>query len=250
MKNKYHNELKILNYITSTDKYKAIFLLTVILCLYGGFALGTSKNNFFDSILVPLQFPIFNVFLFAIIFLNNINTCSIFKNNFPDYVIRLKSKKRYIKTLLRLSTTMFLFHFGLILLFLIMPLLLTTFNDLSIHAYQNYEISNLVFLLFYILRYAIYGTLITIISTLIFINTNSKITIVINGLFLLLLFYFGGIIAYQTNVSLSIWSYFTITLYSTFSLEVFSSVCTLLLLEIIIGILYILTIKNRKLAIT
>ena len=250
MKNKYHNELKIINYITSTDKYKAIFLITVTLCLYGGFVLGASKNNFFDSILVPLQFPIFNVFLFAIIFLNNINTCSIFKNDFSTYIIRLKSKKEYIKVLMRLSAIMFLFHFGLILLFLVMPLLLTTFNNLSTHTYQNYEISNLFFLLFYSLRYVIYGLLITMISTLIFINTNSKITIVVNSLFLLLLFYFGGIIAYQTKISLSIWSYFTITIYSTFNLEVFSSVCVMLLLEIIIGILYIVTIKNRKLAIT
>ena len=117
---------------------------------------------------------------------------------------------------------MFLFHFGLILLFLIMPLLLTTFNDLSIHAYQNYEISNLVFLLFYILRYAIYGTLITIISTLIFINTNSKITIVINGLFLLLLFYFWWNYS-LSNKCFSIYMViFHNTLYSTFSLEVFS----------------------------
>lgn len=249
MKNKYRNELKIINYITTTDRYKVIFWISIIICLYGSIVLGGSSENFFDSLLVPLSFPIFNVFLFALLFLNNINVCSIFKKEFPDYILRLKNKKEYIKTLMRLSATMFLFQFIIILSFILMILLLTTFNNLELYPYLSYNISNFTYMLFYCIRYIIYGILLTIISTLIFVNTNSRVTLVINGIYLLLLFYLGNIISLQTNFSLSIWSYFTITIYSSFSLELASSVFMALILEIIIGILYMISIKNRKIEI-
>lgn len=96
MKNRYRNEIQILNYVTTTEKYKGIFFTSFILSLYGGFVLGGSVDNFFNSILVPFQFSIFNIFLFSLVLLNNINVCSIFKNDFSFYIIRLKNKKEYI----------------------------------------------------------------------------------------------------------------------------------------------------------
>lgn len=246
MKNKYHNELKILNYITTTERYKLIFWLSVILCLYGGFVLGISKQNFFESLLVPLQFPIFNVFFFSIIFLNNINACSVFKNEFPNYILRLKNKKTYIRSLIRLSLLMFLFHFIIVFLLLLMILLLTTSNDLSIIPYQNYSINIALYLLFYCIRYIIFGMLITIISTLIFVNMGSKFTLLVDGIFLALLFYLGNIISLKTNFSISIWSYFTITLYSSFSMELSCSLFMALILEIIVILLYWVSIHNKR----
>ena len=61
--------------------------------LLGGFILGVSVDNFFDSILVQFQFSIFNIFLFTLVFFNNMNACSIFKNDFTFYIMRLKNKK-------------------------------------------------------------------------------------------------------------------------------------------------------------
>ena len=222
MKNKYRNELNIINYITSTEKYKVIFFISVLLSIYGGFILGVSADNFFDSILIPLRFPIFNIFLFALIFINNINVCSIFKKNFPFYVSRLKNKIEYIKTMLRLSTIMYLFHMSIILLFLLASLFLTTFNNLEIYNYSNYynsyEINNLIYCCFYCIRYLIFGLLIINISSLIYLNLNQKITMIINGIFLILMFYFGNIISMLDNYTINIWSYFTLTMFSSFTL--------------------------------
>lgn len=249
MKNKYHNELKIINYITTTERYKAIFFVSVVLGLYGGFILGTPADNFIDSLLVPLRFPLFNVFLFAVIFLNNINTCSIFKKNFPDYILRLGSKKEYVKTIVRITTIMFLFHFMIILFFILMSLFLTTLSNFKIETYQFYGISNFTYLLFYYFRYIIYGLLLTIISSLIYINTNTKITLLFNGTFLLLMHYLGNIVSLRTSFSLSIWSYFTMTAYETFSMEVSSSVLMALILEIIVLGASHLSSKNKRLEI-
>ena len=254
MKSKYRNELKIINYITTTDKYKAIFFTTLILCLYGGFILGTSANNFFDSILVPLQFPIFNVFFFSIIFINNLNVCSILKKDFSFYTLRLKNKKEYIKFLLRVSAIMFLFHIIIIFLILFTCLFLTTFNNVEIYNYQNYfvnyGINNLTFCCFYCIRYILFGLLITIISSLIYINAGQKTAIVINIIFLILMFYLGGTMTLYDSFSLLIWSYFTSTMYTTFSLELSSSVFMVLILEIIILSLYHISKNNKRIEIS
>ncbi len=254
MKSKYRNELKIINYIMSTERYKITFFLSVILALYGGFVLGTSSNNFWNSILAPLQFHMFNVLLFAIIFFNNMNVCSIFKNDFPFYIMRLKNKREYIKAILKLSVLMFLIHITIIFLFLLMCLLLTTFQNIQIYEYQNYfrnyGISNLVFCIFYCIRYILYGLLVIIISTLIYLNFSQKITIVAEGIFLVLMYYFGGIISLRYTFSILVWTYYTHTVYDTFSLEVTSSVFMLLLLEIVTVVLYKISSKNRRIAIS
>ena len=253
MKNKYRSkfkkELKIINYITTTEIYRLVFLLTILLGLYGGFVLGSPKGDFVNSLLTPLSFPIVNVLLFSIIFLNNINTCSILKKNFPDYILRLGNKKKYVRTIVIITTLMYLYHFTIIMLFILMPLLITTLSSFKIETFQFYGISNLTYLLFYVIRYAIYGLLITIISSLIYINTNTKVTLIINSLFLLLMYYFGGMVSFRTGFSILIWSYFTTTVYSSFSIDVASSVFMLLILEIIVLMVSHLSYKNRRLEI-
>ena len=73
MRNKLRNDFKILDYITSNEKYKAIFFVSMIVVIYGTLVLGIASDNFFDSILIPFQFPIFNILIFSLLFLNNLN---------------------------------------------------------------------------------------------------------------------------------------------------------------------------------
>ena len=233
MKSKYHNEIKIINYIASTEKYKGIFFSSLLLSLYGGLILGQSAHNFFDSIL------------------NNISACSILKKDFSFYIIRLKNKKEYIKLIIRVTILMYLFHIFIILLFIFMIFLLTTFNDLNISIYQNYAISNFTYSFFYLIRYILLGMLLTLIFSLIYINTNDKIILTLQSLFLILIMYFDKFkLEPRTTFSLSIWSYFRNVIYETFSLEVTSSIFMVLILEIIIILLYQLSLKNKKVEIT
>lgn len=250
MKCKYRNELKIINYITTTEKYKAIFFISVILGLYGSIVLGIHQNNFIDSLLLPFTFPLFNLFLFAVIFLNNINTCSIFKKEFPDYILRLGSKKEYVKTIMRITTIMFLFQFMIILFFILMPLFLAKLGNFKISMDPFYNVSNLTYLLFYIFRYIVYGLLLTLISSLIYINSNTKITLLTNGIFLLLMFYLGNNEVQRTSPSLLIWSYFTGTTYTTFSMEVASSILIAIILEIITLIASSMSFRNKRLEVS
>lgn len=251
MKSKYRNEIRVLNYITSTEKYKGIFFASLILSLYGGFILGGSTDNFFSSILTPFQFHIFNIFLFALIFLNNMNACSIFKNDFSFYIMRLKNKKEYVKAIIRITVLMYLFRILIILLLIFICLLFSTFHNVTISAYQNYNITNLAYSFFYLIRYIILGLLLTIISTLIYTNASDKVVLIIQSIFLLLFLYLDNFqLEARTTFSLSIWSYFRNVIYETFSLEVASSILMIMILEIIIMLLYRVSLKNKKVAIS
>ena len=66
MKVKCH-KMDVLNYMISTEKFKVIFILIIILALYGSVVLGVSSYNFLDSILIPLQFGLFNIFMFILL---------------------------------------------------------------------------------------------------------------------------------------------------------------------------------------
>ena len=63
------------------------------------------------------------------------------------------------------------------------------------------------------------------------------------------MYYFGGMVSFRTGFSILIWSYFTTTVYSSFSMDVASSVFMLLILEIIVLMVSHLSYKNRRLEI-
>lgn len=242
-------ELRVLNYITSTEKYKIIFSCSIILSLYGTLVLGLSTDNFFNSFLIPFRFSTFNLLLFALLFLNNMNACSIFKNDFSFYIIRLKNKREFVKEMLKVSTMMYFFQISIIFLFLIMILLLTKAGNLEIYPYQNfyniYEVNNLVYCLFYFVRYIILGLLIMIISTLIYLNTNGRTVLLFNGFFLLLQFYFNDIVLVNPNFTINLFLYFSASSFNSFMIEVSSSLLMIIVLEIIIMLFKFITRENR-----
>lgn len=250
MKDKWHNQIKILNYITSTDKYKVIFILSIFLALYGAIVLSVSCPNFIDAILIPFQFYMFNIFAFSLLFANTLNISSLFKNKFSFYVIRLENKKNYIKETLKTNIIVYSFHFLIILLLFFMALNLSKFNNNGIHMYNTYTVSNLSYTIFYLLRYYIIGLFITLISSLIYINFNEKATILLNIIFLTGFIAINQLVISKNVFSLSIWTYFVNKQYSSFTTELNYTILFILILEIITIILYRITIKNRKVAIS
>lgn len=250
MKVKLHNELNIVKYIMSTPKYKAFFLFTVLLCIYGALALGVTAGDFVGSILKPFQFYLFNVFLFAICFLNNNNACSIFKNDFSFYIMRLRNKKEYVNTELRVSSLLYSIHFIIAIMIMLACYFPTTFSNVDIHSYNTYTISNVIYCVFYLFRYFVIGLLIMLISTMIHISSNEKYVIVFEMIFLFFLYYFNVYITIQDKVILNVWKYFSPVNYSTFSLEVTSSIFMILILEIIFLLIYYLINKLKRMVIS
>lgn len=250
MKNKIHNQVNIINYIVSTERFKVIFIMTIILALYGSVILGKGSKNFIDAVIIPFQFSIFNIFMFSLLFLNTFNTYSTFDKHFSNYIIRLESKNNYLKE--QIKNTIILNVFYLILFFLLFFIFLNLSKTgiVEIHNYNNYNVNNLVFTLFYLIRYVVYALLITTASTLLIANCKLEFTVC------LWLFFLSGFIlnpycaTVKDTFSLNIWNYFGQIDYSSFMMELSFSILFGFLLELIIYILYKLTLKNKKMVIT
>jgi hypothetical protein len=248
MKSNFRNRLQIISYITSGEKYKVIFFSTIILALYGGLVLGIGNDNFIDSFMIPFQFEIFNILMFSIMFLNTLNTCHIFASKFDFYIIRLKSKKKYVNELLKNVLLSNVFNLLIFLLFYFMILNIFKLGNISIHIYI-YNVSNIIYLIFYMARYFIILLLTTTLSALIYINFKIKYTMIFDSLFLI---GFLVMVVNKTKISsFSIlpWSYFGNVIYSSFLLDISYSILFVLILECIIYMAYKFTLKNNKVVI-
>ena len=249
MKNKLRNKFKILNYIIESDKYKITFIITLALAIYGSVVLGFGQPNFIDANFVVFMFPIFNIFMFTIIFLNTLSVCGVFNNELPFYVLRLENKKKYLKEYLKNVLVFNFFNFLIFFLLYFMIMILLKYGMFEIHLYEDYSVSNLVYLLFYLGRYLIFSLIISLISSLIFINFKSKVTMLFNSIFMT-----GFLLGFAGNINKIFyflpWSYFNYSIYDTFSLEICLSIGFGLVLEIIVYLLYKYTLKNKRMEIT
>lgn len=46
MKNNFHKQKQIINYISSSEKFKVLFYISILIAAYASFILGISANNY------------------------------------------------------------------------------------------------------------------------------------------------------------------------------------------------------------
>lgn len=248
MKNKIHNQIRILNYITSTDKFKGLFFLEFIVAFYASLVLSASTNNYIDSILVAFQFNIFNIILFSLFFLNTLNTCSVFKHDFSFYIIRLKDRKNYIKEVIKNIILVNIFYMLLFLLIYFSSLLIVK-SDFTFYNYATYEINNFIYILYYLFRYFVILLSTSVFVGLIYLNFETIITF-ITGLLILSEFMIGVTRIYPKDYyDLFLWNLLSAEYFSNIKKDFISSVLVIIILQILNIIVYKLSRVNKKMEI-
>ena len=247
------NDKAIINYLMSSEKYKVIFSFSVVLALYGGFVIPIAIPNFWDAIPIIYSYFAFLIFFFAIIFINHWMICSTLQRDFSFYIMRLENKTEYVRFLIRISVWMYLIQFFIILLFVLMALCLTKFGNFESYPFSfgigSYEISNFVYLLFYLCKFLLFGAMIIVLMTLCFINFRKVILLILEAVFLII-FVAQITPMFYSHISVNLWSIFIGGFYSSFSLDIASALLLLLILEIVIFVLYRFTIRNQKVEIS
>lgn len=245
MKTKWHNQKKILNYITSNERFKIIFVMSIVLAIYGGVGLGISAGNYVDAVLTCFSFNIFNIFMIALLFLNTLNTCSIFDKKFSFYTIRLENRENYLREVVKTTILVNLFFLLIFFLLYFMALNVFNFGQINTYKFMNYNVSNFVYMLFYVTRYIIISLLICSISSLVFVNFKERIMLLFDFIFLS-----GFMLEFATGINRSIsflpWHYFVIVKYPSFMTEVSYSMLYIFILEIVYIIIFGITIRNKR----
>ena len=244
MKNRMHNYKVILDYLTNTEKFKIVFLLTIILAVYGTLALGINEINVTDSLIVIFQFPFFNIILLSIILFNTITVCSTFSKEFDYYLIRKKSKKDALKEIIIFTIIYNIIYFIILYVMILSFCLIFKGKIISNKAYLNYSITSSVYIIFYLIRYIIITLLISILNVILYQKWREKI-IWFN------IFFIIGLIVYPVNagaksiLNIIPWNYFTTSNYLTFINELTSSLLFAGFIEILVITGFHLLFKER-----
>ncbi len=233
MRSRSHNFFVLLKYLMDTEKFKVIFFITLIIALYGAIVLGIEANSLSESILLIFQFPIFNILLFLIVFFNTLSVCSIFSKKFDFYLIRKKSKKEATKEIMFFTSIYNIIYLIMLFIMVISFCLLLKGSNLNNLNYLNYSVDNNTYMIFYIIRYFLILTLISLLNVILYQKIQWKI------LFFNLVFIMGFILYPSNNyiknaINIIPWNYFSNVNYSTFSKEIISTLLFLFILYFLV----------------
>ncbi|MBS7020853.1 MAG: hypothetical protein KH135_03150 [Firmicutes bacterium] len=244
MKNKWGRNLSIIQYVTSNEKFKMIFFASILLCLYGTFGLTLKANNYIDAIYIVFTFPLFNLLLFSLLLFYTFQVCTLFYDEFDAYQIRLKNKKAYLKELLKIVILSNLFYLLVFLLLFFIFLNMTNYGYFRIHDWNQYGINNLIYVLFYMIRYFIYGILFCLMIALLYRPYHQK-SVMLSFVLFLSGFLFCSNTKAEVSTMLLPWNYYHMVCYDSFQVELLSSFGYFFLLLFVTWLFYQYRYRKR-----
>lgn len=241
-KKKYNQQ--IIDAITKTSVFKLTFIFAVVTAIYGAFALVPDTKNFFNTIIIGHTFSYFNILVFSLLAVNTINTCYQFYKN-KDYLIRLETKEKVLKELLKISLQM---NILLIICFLLIYLMLVNISQFGYYSPTtifNYNVNTSIYTIFLLLRYYLFAIVFSLINTILYVKLENKV-LLIDFLFIIMFALAPNYILQQSSFHIMPWQYFMLNNYGTFSNELMYSFLYLLILEVITLIIYKLALKRNN----
>ena len=154
------------NYYIKSDRFKFIVGIMIIFSLFITMYV-TTEYSYINSILYTFTDTIVLIFIISTFLMNTINTINLFDKN-EEYIIRYKTKKTYLKNLLKriLINNFFLFFIQIVLLILL--LIVFNRNGIIIDKIGGYSVTNLTYTIFYVLRTFVIIQIFSIISALLY----------------------------------------------------------------------------------
>ncbi len=246
MKSKLSNVYNIVNYIMSKEKFKMIYWIAILICIYGAFFISAGYEiGVVDGMLICFSFIWFNIAIIFLLLLNTFNICSVFNEEFYFLSLRLKSKKNVLKQIIIYTFIINMLLFVMILLISFSFMLIAKFGNLGIKS-GKYDILNVIYLIFYLARYTFVIIFLTVLNSLLYYKFNNKIFIV-DFIFCIGLFIFSLSSKESFWYNITPYNFLCNVGYDSFSSELLSTVLFMLFAFVIIyGIFKILTKKEKK----
>lgn len=239
------------DYINSWS-FKLIFSVICIVSLCGviNYCIDVS---YFDGLLKMISTPIIIVCDFFLpLFITTLNIYKIFKKN-EFLIIRFKSKKEELKEIMKniLYSNSIMFAISIIVILIGLNLICVT-NLGILDKYQFYDIPNIAYAIFYVLRLFIVLIFLSLLNGLLMFKVPSKVIVFLNVLFygVFLVYPYAPITDGRTSIldsSIIIFEYLQLNSYSNFFTEILCSIFALLLPALLLKILFSLFFKNINL---
>lgn len=240
MKNKFKKLLGEINLFIRSEKFLIIFIFIILNNIYGIMSLISSDKTFITAFLSIYTNP-FYLLIIQILILISVNiTLEQTEKNY-SLIIRFKNHREYLKELFKKVLRNSLVIFIINLIISLLALCLIRGFDIGVKALLNYNISNVLYAFFYIIRTCTIILLNALVFLYIMKNINKSIGIV------LCLFYIISNLLYQKNpLYIFYFDYFNILICETFIEEVIRSVIFIGIFEVILKIFHEYTAKHMK----
>lgn len=232
-------------------KFKILIVMSFIITFFVMTNYGLNKS-YSTALLGALTSNIYLVCgLFLPLLITTINIYNIFNNNY-FLAIRISSKKERLKEQLKnifySNSLMFLIAF----LILLVGLNLTCASNLEfMNNYQFYNIPNIIYIIFYIIRLYIILMIVSLFNGMMLEKISSKLVIFLNIVFCGIIFMYPYVPINTGRTSILdtsplIFEYLQLNSYSTFFTEILCSIFSLLLPILLLKIILNLNIKKNN----
>ena len=240
---------EVFNKFINSWVFKIIISISIIVTIFAvtNYGLNKSYAVALQSILSSSVYIVCGLFL--PLFVTTINIYNIFNNNY-FFKIRLDSKQNEIKELLKCSVYANSIMFFVIFLLLFVFLNLFCASNLDfMNNYQFYNIPNIIYIIFYIVRLYAIMIVVSLFNSFLLEKFSTKVVIGLNIVFYGIFFDYNYVPFTDGRTSILdtsplIFEYLQLNSYSTFLTEILCSVFALLLPILLLNILLNLNVKK------
>lgn len=240
---------EVFNKFINSWVFKIIISISIIVTIFAvtNYGLNKSYAVALQSILSSSVYIVCGLFL--PLFVTTINIYNIFNNNY-FFKIRLGSKQNEIKELLKCSVYANSIMFFVIFLLLFVFLNLFCASNLEfMNSYQFYNIPNIIYIIFYIVRLYAIMIVVSLFNSFLLEKFSTKVVIGLNIVF------YGIFLDYNyvpftdgrtsiIDTSPLIFEYLQLNSYSTFLTEILCSIFALLLPILLLKVILSFNLKR------
>lgn len=242
------NDFKLIISLLQNTRFKVTIIILVLLS-FMAFGSITNKMTIVDGIYNILTW---NFFIMVLLFLFLFNAYNIITETSKNYsfLIRIKNYKEFISKIIKFIFISNLIIYLIVLFLLLIISVLRTEMNLQIDSYGIYNIDNLVYLIFHIIRsYFILNMLVVILVSL-YKLVKEEIVIILSGILPISIVALTPFISEKKITSvfklpLYYGEYFIKNNYETFIFEICMSVLFISVLALISKILIEVTSKRK-----
>ena len=241
---------EVFNKFINSWVFKIIISISIIVTIFAvtNYGLNKSYAVALQSILSSSVYIVCGLFL--PLFVTTINIYNIFNNNY-FFKIRLDSKQNEIKELLKCSVYANSIMFLVVFLFLFVFLNLSCASNLEfMNSYQFYNIPNIIYIIFYIVRLYAIMIVVSLFNSFLLEKFSTKVVIGLNIVFYGIFFDYNYVPFTDGRTSILdtsplIFEYLQLNSYSTFLTEILCSVFALLLPILLLKVILSFNLKRN-----
>ena len=168
MSKKGQNKLSQSLFILNSNKFKAIFLIIIITCIFNLFNIENGIK-FEEAIFSSITCTLFIFVIIGILFISSCITLDLFDKEFA-IILRYKNKLTYLKELLKLISLVNSILFGLAISITILFITFKYFGIITFGKISNYNIPFIIYNLFTIIKYYIIINILSLIGICLYNN--------------------------------------------------------------------------------